>query len=389
MTDNKSICIYPWSGVAIRADDKVAPCCRFWASYEFKKEINTSIDFRNSKSWKNLQEKMLAGEKDMACRMCYDEEAIGNESMRTMSIKNRQLPTTTDILPIEFLDIAFNNLCNLACVSCSRICSTTWGTEDYKSGRLSKSTKVLMEHSESIVDNLDLSQLKYLKIFGGEPLMDQDKFIKLMKKLNLSQLRVGISTNGTYLPNPELKNLMDQCTKIDLFVSLDGLDSVNDWYRWPSKFSKVRENMDQYTEWWGDTHSVNLIVYSVINIYNIWSLDKFIKFINNYYPKWKIDWGWVNGNHTLWQQLSVIPKHQKELLEKQLIEWRNNIQENRLRGASAADPFSTSIQLLNYASNSSIEEFQKKSLELAKERNLDLFKMVPDIIPLFNADIDK
>ena len=210
-----------------------------------------------------------------------------------------------------------------------------------------------------------------------------------MKKLNLSQLRVGISTNGTYLPNPELKNLMDQCTKIDLFVSLDGLDSVNDWYRWPSKFSKVRENMDQYTEWWGDTHSVNLIVYSVINIYNIWSLDKFIKFINNYYPKWKIDWGWVNGNHTLWQQLSVIPKHQKELLEKQLIEWGNNIQENRLRGASAADPFSTSIQLLNYASNSSIEEFQKKSLELAKERNLDLFKMVPDIIPLFNADIDK
>ena len=180
MTDNKSICIYPWSGVAIRADDKVAPCCRFWASYEFKKEINTSIDFRNSKSWKNLQEKMLAGEKDMACRMCYDEEAIGNESMRTMSIKNRQLPTTTDILPIEFLDIAFNNLCNLACVSCSRICSTTWGTEDYKSGRLSKSTKVLMEHSESIVDNLDLSQLKYLKIFGGEPLMDQDKFIKLI-----------------------------------------------------------------------------------------------------------------------------------------------------------------------------------------------------------------
>lgn len=292
-TDNGAMCLLPWDSVAIRAGGRAEPCCRFWPTTEFLEGSTVTIDFRKSKPWQKLQEDMLAGRKDSACQQCYKHEAAGGKSTRVFSLQDTELPTTTDLRPIKMLDIAFSNLCNLACVSCSRHYSTTWGTEDFKAGRIGKQIKVLIDHPTSMVDNLDLSQLTTLKIFGGEPFMDQDKFIHLMKKLDLSKIKLLVSTNGTSLPNAELKTLMDQCDSICLDVSLDGLGSVNDWYRWPSKFNEVCQTMDQYNKWWGKNSNVKLVVHSVISIYNIFTLDQFIIFMNTNYPKWELDWDWV------------------------------------------------------------------------------------------------
>lgn len=382
--DNGSICLLPWDSVAIRAGGRAEPCCRFWPSGDFLKGSSINIDFRNSKPWKDLQEKMLIGEKDPACQQCYKQEETGGVSTRMFSIRGTDLPTTTDLKPIKMLDIAFSNLCNLACVSCSRHYSTTWGTEDYRAGRLPKDTKVLIDHPNSIVDNLDLSQLKILKIFGGEPFMDQDKFINLMKKVDLSKLKLLVSSNGTVLPNDELKVLMDQCYNICLDVSLDGIGSVNDWYRWPSKFSEVKQIMDQYDAWWGNNENVKLVVHSVISIYNIWTLDKFVMFMNSNYPKWEMEFDWVSGKD--WQSISVIPDYYKNILKNQLAEWKDNVK--GFWNPDKGNPFGRSIFELDRINNSNIAEFQNKSLDLAKERKLDLLKMVPDINKLLEIVVD-
>jgi sulfatase maturation enzyme AslB (radical SAM superfamily) len=382
--DNGSICLLPWDSVAIRAGGRAEPCCRFWPSKDFLDGSSISLDFRNSKPWQELQEKMLSGEKDSACRQCYNQEETGGTSTRMFSIKGTDLPTNTDLRPIKMLDIAFSNLCNLACVSCSRHYSTTWGTEDFKAGRLSKDIKVLIDHPNSIVDNLDLSQLTILKIFGGEPFMDQDKFISLIKKVNLSKLKLLVSTNGTVLPNDELKSLMDQCNEICLDVSLDGFDTVNDWYRWPSKFFEVRKIMDQYNEWWGNNKNVKLVVHSVISIYSIWTLDKFVQFMTDNYPQWEMEFDWVSGKE--WQSISVIPTFYKNELINQLTEWKIGIKGNW--NPDKGNPFERSLFEIERANNSNIAEFQKKSLNLAKERKLDLLKMVPNIAKLFENSVD-
>lgn len=383
-TDNGAMCLLPWDSVAIRAGGRAEPCCRFWPTTEFLKGSTVSIDFRKSKPWQKLQEDMLAGRKDSACQQCYKHEAAGGKSTRVFSLQDTELPTTTDLRPIKMLDIAFSNLCNLACVSCSRHYSTTWGTEDFKAGRIGKQIKVLIDHPTSMVDNLDLSQLTTLKIFGGEPFMDQDKFIHLMKKLDLSKIKLLVSTNGTSLPNAELKALMDQCDSICLDVSLDGLGSVNDWYRWPSKFNEVCQVMDQYNKWWGKNSNVKLVVHSVISIYNIFTLDQFIIFMNTNYPKWELDWDWVSGKE--WQKLSVIPYEQKLSLTAQLTEWNAAIRGNWIAGK--ANPFKRSIFEMNQNASSNIKEFWEKSNALAKERKLDLLKMIPNLKTLLEPAVD-
>jgi sulfatase maturation enzyme AslB (radical SAM superfamily) len=383
-TDNGAMCLLPWDSIAIRAGGRAEPCCRFWPSTEFLEGSKVSIDFRKSTPWRELQEDMLAGKKNTACQQCYKQEDAGGMSTRTYSLQDTELPTTTELRHIKMLDIAFSNLCNLACVSCSRQYSTTWGTEDYKAGRIGKEIKVLIDHPTSIVDNLDLSQLTTLKIFGGEPFMDQDRFIHLMKKLDLSKIKLLVSTNGTSLPNSELKSLMDQCASIYLDVSLDGLGSVNDWYRWPSKFTEVQQVMDQYNEWWGTKDNVTLTIHSVISVYNIFTLDQFIMFMTNNYPKWELDWDWVSGRE--WQMLSIIPPNQKILLTRQLTEWESTIQGNW--NIDKGNPFKRSIVELLKTPKSDIKEFWERSVSLAKERNLDILKMVPDITRLLEDSVD-
>ena len=383
-TDNGAMCLLPWDSVAIRAGGRAVPCCRFYSTTEFLEGSKVTDDFRKSKPWRDMQEDMLAGRKNSACQQCYKQEDAGGKSARVLSLQDTTLPTTTQLHPIKMLDIAFSNLCNLACVSCSRFYSTTWGSEDYKAKRIGKEIKVLMDHPNSMVDNLDLSQLTTLKIFGGEPFMDQDKFIHLMKKLDLSKIKLLVSTNGTSLPNNELKSLMDQCDSICLDVSLDGLGSVNDWYRWPSKFNEVCQIMDQYDKWWGKNNKVKLVVHSVISIYNICTLDQFIIFMNENYPKWVIDWDWVSGKE--WQKLSVIPHEQKLHLLDQLTKWNTTIQGNWILGKN--NPFKRSIFEMSQTPESNINECWTKSVALAKERKLDLLKMVPDLKTLLEPAVD-
>lgn len=393
---NLAICLLPWNATAIRPSGMALPCCRFNISNPnlFLKESNINLDFRNSKKWIETREKMLLGEKIPSCFRCYRDEESGSESMRTLSLKEYSnenlnsldvnllpfltLPTDINPLPISFLEIAFSNLCNLSCVSCNSFYSSSWATEDYRNGRSLLNKKSLIENNFD-TSQIDLDNLSILKIIGGEPFMDQQKFISLLKKINLKKLTIIISTNGTILPNDELKSLLDQCNRVVLSVSLDGIGLVNDWYRWPSKFAKITEVLNQYTSWWGYNSKFLLEIHSVINIYNIWTLDEIVLFINEFYPLWGMDFDWIVT--PTWQNISILPFSFKTNLIDKLNFWNEDIKSNVRFNKS--NPFTVSIDRLNDNSIGSLEEFKSRSIMLAKERNLDLLEMIPHLKEIF------
>jgi sulfatase maturation enzyme AslB (radical SAM superfamily) len=369
---NDSICMLAWDSVAIRPFSTAMPCCRFRPvdRVKFKEESNVHMDFRNSDSWRNLRQNMLAGIKVPECSQCYRDEASGSGTPRTQETR-KIWPTTTDVHKLRFLEIAFSNLCNLACVSCNSSFSSTWGVEDHKKGRLDK-PKVLVEHNSNL-DSLDLSELKVLKIIGGEPFMDQDRFINLLERLDLSKIKLLVSTNGTVLPNEKLKSLIDKCNELVLEVSLDGVGTVNEWYRWPTKMNKIEEVMDQYQEWWGLKPKFQLRTHSVVHAYNIWNLDELVKYMINRYPTWKTDFDWIQN--PAWQAICIIPNEHKEELKKKLTYWNDTIKGNWVYYKES--PFLVSIDRLDDTERSSWKVFKENSLLLAEERNLNLLELVP------------
>ncbi len=51
----------------------------------------------------------------------------------------------------------------------------------------------------TIVNHYDLSDLRFIKVLGGEPMMEQDKLIKVLNKCNLSQLTILLVTKCKYI----------------------------------------------------------------------------------------------------------------------------------------------------------------------------------------------
>jgi len=372
---NSTICTAPWLAAAVFPDDSVRPCCSFSPNEKFLKESTVKIDFLNSESWENIRKNMLEGRPIEGCQKCYNSEKLGSTSNRKMFLEWFKEPKDVQL---EFLDIGFSNTCNLACVHCDSQLSSKWGAEDFKHKRiLIQPQKVSTNFNYA---QLDLQKLSVLKIVGGEPLLEQDKCISLLEKTKLENLTFTLTTNCTIFPNDKLLTLLEKCKAVHYFLSVDGLGSVNEWYRWPTDNKTVENNIRKYYERWENFPNIILMCHTVINCYNIWTLGDFVVEMKHKFPNIVFDFDFLNNPN--WQEISIIPNEYKKGLEKKLKIWRDSV-----TGiwAKNSNPFDDSIKYL-YKKESSDEKwkaFQINSLRLAEERKLDLFDMVPDLIDKF------
>jgi organic radical activating enzyme len=371
MTKNLSICPAPWIAAAVKPFGEVIPCCSFSPDENFILESRVDTDFLNSNAWQDIRNKMSNGIPVIGCETCYRKEQLGIKSSRETLIDFFGESKTVNL---EFLEIGFSNVCNLACVGCDYTYSSKWGAELKKHNLINESNIIKSNNIDDIIKNYNLKNLKVLKVLGGEPLLEQAKFIKILEKTNLNNLTVTFTTNGTVFPNNHLKSLLEKCQAVHLYISIDGESTVNEWVRWPIKHSVLKNNIKKYVEWKSTLTNIFLISHTVINIYNIWTLNFFINELNKKYPDWIFDFGWVESPS--WQSISNIHESFKLKLEENLIQWNRNIKINFLQ---ERNPFLDSIKYLNKESESSWNEFKEKSLTLAEQRNLNLFKMVPSL----------
>jgi sulfatase maturation enzyme AslB (radical SAM superfamily) len=381
---NDSMCQWAWDSIAVRPDGTSIPCCKFKPKkyHLWPVENPMGPDMRNQPGWLNVRQKMLAGESVEECASCFTEEASGAKSLRT--IRREQYPatyTSSGAAPLKFLEMSFSNLCNLACVSCTRSFSSTWATEDFKHGRNTSGSFV--EHGHPIEELEDLSHITELKIIGGEPFMEQKRFINLMKKINFDNIEsMYIATNGTRLPNDELSGLIEKCKLVRLKVSLDGIGSVNDWYRWPSKFDQVESIMQQYQELWGTHPNISLETHTVMNIFNIYDLKNIIEYMTNKFPSWKMSFNWISW--PVWQTVSLLPADEKLQLTEQFLEYADTVPGNW--HTSLGNPFKIAVDRMNDQAYSTLEELKTQTILLAAERDLDVHSMVPAISHLLQQD---
>ena len=362
-----TLCSYPWRAAAIRPNGLTIPCCRF-PHISDPDSFVLSSTVRNTTTWIKIREDMLEGKPVEGCQSCYQDESNGLISMRQESLE-RMIPTKNEIVPIEKLEVSFSNLCNLACVHCSSFFSTKWYTEDVKAGRVEKSGALSNDFN---FDKWNLSNISEIKIIGGEPFMEQEKFIKFLQNIDLSKIALQICTNGTLLPNAELKALIEKCATVYLCVSMDGLEYTNDWYRWPSKFNTVVDNMNTYNEWWGTNTKIMPIVHHVVNIINIFELVDFVGYMKKSFPNWFVEWDWIRWPH--WQQLSNLPLDIKNDLIELFKEQSNRYYSEHFR---IPNPYDVSIDRLQDVPAVEWTTVISEIAKISTERNLDFLSMVP------------
>ena len=274
----KHACVMPFHHMAMRPDGQIFPCCVFDQD-DVPKDLNVSHpDPFNHEYMNYLRQKMLNDEYVHGCRKCYEDEKHSARSMRTDLVApwtgDFGLPTVEEdrgkVKKLTNIDLALSNVCNNKCRMCMPSLSTHWYSDAKKLG-MEIPRGVVTDNT--IVDDYDLSDLRFIKVLGGEPMMEQAKLKKVLNKCTLENITILLVTNVSILPDEELLSLLKQCNKVNIDLSIDSYGTLNDFLRKDSEWTNVYNNIQWYKQ-----HFDNINVHSAISIYNVNKLHEIIDF---------------------------------------------------------------------------------------------------------------
>lgn len=268
---------------ASKEDCSVLPCCR----YDFMHETETSVShepIRNSEIFERLQTELSSGVQSKGCWRCWKDESIGVRSYRQANNDHfSNIIESGEYVEkqLRYLEIVPSNACNLACLSCNSLLSSKWvPIDNFIASDKKKNTIEFTDWR-----TLDLSKLTYLKLMGGEPMFLKDN-LALLKNLSdngmLKNIDLLVITN---LMNPltnDWKALFVECKSVMMCVSIDGIDSLNEYIRADSKWATVESNLHSMVDF-AKTINMTVFVNTVISIYNVnksLELEEYFKNIN-------------------------------------------------------------------------------------------------------------
>jgi sulfatase maturation enzyme AslB (radical SAM superfamily) len=210
---------------------------------------------------------------------------------------------------LTYLDLALSNVCNNRCRMCGPGLSTSWYSDAKKLGIPIQSG--VLEHEYNL-DNFDLSELTLIKLIGGEPLMEQKKFIDILSRCNLEKLSLLITTNATVRPNDKLLAIFKKCKKVKWLLSIDAYGPLNDILRKGSRWDEVKENL----HWYAENFPKNVNVHSVASIYNINCLDQLKTYIDDNLPGVEQKYAMIDGPD--WMHPGNLPKDVKQHVQNKI-----------------------------------------------------------------------
>lgn len=205
------------------------------------------------------------------CDACIIQEKAGSDGQRAGYVQMHGEPTYD--ASIQYLDINIDYTCNLACVTCGPALSTTWRNELGIEGRDVRPN--LDKFFEDTIANIDLSNLKEIRLWGGEPLLTAThrRILEyVIEHGNASQIRLMYNTNGTQRIDESTKKLIEQFKFARFSFSIDGIGEKFEYLRYPAKWSEVEENL----LWWRDNlpHNSMLSLTVTASILNVLDLNQ-------------------------------------------------------------------------------------------------------------------
>ena len=262
---NGSFCALPFISAFQHLNGNQYLCCL----------SNIPIDTIASESTNELRKKIWAGEKIPHCVQCYDLEnkkalserlRITVQLMKDPDIKNYISDWTPETpSKIFFYDLRFDNKCNLACISCDAEFSSLWAKE----------LGIESPEYQTKFDINDCVNAKKIYLAGGEPLII-DQYIDLITRIskNEQQPELVINTNLTRV-NEDLKNVLSKIKNLTLTVSVDAFGLVNEYHRWPMKWSKFVDNLTWVRNNLKCTVQFNTVVdaVSIINLHQLMEIE--------------------------------------------------------------------------------------------------------------------
>jgi sulfatase maturation enzyme AslB (radical SAM superfamily) len=266
---NDTLCSAFWKHTNIRGGDRVFPCCRFKEPLiKFDGDVSSIL---HTQEYQKLRNDSLSGISIPNCSKCYYEEKLGKESLRQKFNKEYNI----DSISLEYIEIGFDNICNLTCDGCWSEFSSSWAKKENPSDL--KKTGILNTKEFKNVP----SSITNIMFLGGEPLMTNRHFKFLSDFHNFLDITVTYNTNGMFLLNDTTIALFKKFKKIEFIISIDGYEKLNDQVRSGSNWSKILKFINQLIK-----YNFNFSIHTVIHKNNYQGIFDLEKWIRNNGFKW-------------------------------------------------------------------------------------------------------
>jgi pyruvate-formate lyase-activating enzyme len=217
------------------------------------------------------------------CSTCYNYESKGMVSARkqeTVEWANRLNLTSLDdlanITSPAYYEVRASNVCNLQCRMCGPE-SSNLIEKEYKTIGIYENVP-LIDYTD--FKFIDFTNLKKLYVSGGEPTAMPEfyEFLQTCIEQNNTSFEFLVNTNATKF-SKKLLNLFAQFSNLQFVVSIDGLDSVNHYIRWPAEWSNIIDNVHNLKE------RGHIITFNTtVSIYNITNLYLLLQFFDTEFP---------------------------------------------------------------------------------------------------------
>lgn len=195
------------------------------------------------------------------CVRCIETERVNGTSIRLNAIKFHQQQTRPDYLVVGGV---LDNICNSGCLTCDEHHST-------KIGSLNSRVYPIVDNSASFW-HLPTYRIVHLDINGGEPSASKNyRHLLANPPKNVQSIR--INTNCSMIID-EVEDLINKGIRVTVTVSLDGIEDVHDFVRWPIKWDKFYNNLMYYKNIEGlDLNTWTTV--SALNIHNFIAIKQF------------------------------------------------------------------------------------------------------------------
>jgi organic radical activating enzyme len=311
----------------------------------------------NTEHKKQQRQLMLSGERPAECQYCWNMEAENKLSDRHYrsgepwaavdfeKIKN-STGLESDVIP-SYVEVNFNNACNLKCSYCSPQFSSSWGDEANRHGAFPTSTphnspehftgarRVIpaREHNPYVEAFWQwwprlYPQLKHFRMTGGEPLLDRNTYrvFDFVLENPKPDLHLNVTSNFS-VDEKSWQRYLDyvkrlcQAGNLEHFmqyVSLDAWDAQAEYIRNGLDFDLLWRRVNQFLTEVPSYNSLTFIVtmnnLSVTSLENLFTgiLDLRKTHSHTYQRVW---FDTPVLREPAWQSLQILPESYAQRLE--------------------------------------------------------------------------
>jgi len=322
---NRSFCVLPWIHSFVNNSGDFQVCCTGEVhNNELRDESGKILNVRdrldlnsifNSDSIKKVRKQMLNGKLPDSCLPCINIEKSNSHSRRM--IENNEYISIIDQLisqtnsdgsidpHILHSDYRLGTTCNLKCRMCNPKASSKWESDfdemtagikdDYLwNERYQNFNTLALGDQEIILKDFQGKEefIQRIHFGGGEPLLSKG-MLDILKycigKNRAKDITISYNTNLTILPAEVLES-WKHFKEVKLLASIDAVGALNEYIRYPSKWSDVDKNL-KFLDLNYETYNISEILVSTTvqannilhlhHLYNYLSGFNFIKKIPN------------------------------------------------------------------------------------------------------------